>query len=515
MTMSMGINNNEIHGLDWGAAFRDKPIMLKSHAEVSAFLQGRITKNMALHEDTFTLSTNDNYRNQNTLYEIPNSEKGSAFLDFGFLIRDESSCLKGSLSDAQDADFYNFHIPIIRSFQNDYDIEVNIDLPEGSNYNLTLYDEYGNQVGKAEWNGDNRKSLKIPNWDTSTNKYSIKIENESGEEVAPDDYYKISFHVSKSEEHEKTDAITEAYGAWQIAKSRNLPEQQEYLDRYNELLQEAETNYTKEVEQLHQKQYESLPAEKRYKGNSSVEELLQDMANGRELNESELTYVKIFSNLKDYEKAQQKAELKNDFSTEFASELENAGISQEDVEGMQVKIASNGTVTVEGIENEAVKKQVENLVEEKYGDRLYQYYIGISDSVGNLSNHTYEYATDVQEVKRQLKAMTGEDISLEDLYIIPMSGGKIGGLPDKAANIINNTKNNAKIERLKDSINDIIGNISQNGDSIPEFTSEFQFQNGEFSVVDSGFHIDMSALEKKMNSEYYGSSYQYKFQEIL
>lgn len=140
--------------------------------------------------------------------------------------------MKGSLSNAQDADFYNFHIPIIRSFQNDYDIEVNMDLPEGSNYNLTLYDEYGNQVGKAEWNGDNRKSLKIPNWDTSTNEYSIKIENESGKEVAPDDYYKISFHVSKSEEHEKTDAITEAYGAWQIAKSRNLPEQQEYLDRY-------------------------------------------------------------------------------------------------------------------------------------------------------------------------------------------------------------------------------------------------------------------------------------------
>lgn len=88
MTMSMGINNNEIHGLDWGAAFRDKPIMLKSHADVSAFLQGKITKNMTLHEDTFTLSKNDNYRNQNTLYEIPNSEKGSAFLDFGFLIRE-------------------------------------------------------------------------------------------------------------------------------------------------------------------------------------------------------------------------------------------------------------------------------------------------------------------------------------------------------------------------------------------------------------------------------------------
>lgn len=50
------------------------------------------------------MSTNDNYRNQNILYEIPDSEKGSGFLDFGFLIRDDTSCLKGSQSNAQDAE---------------------------------------------------------------------------------------------------------------------------------------------------------------------------------------------------------------------------------------------------------------------------------------------------------------------------------------------------------------------------------------------------------------------------
>ena len=31
--------------------------------------------------------------------------------------------------------------------------------------------EYGNQVGKAEWDGEGRKTLTIPNWDTNTNKY--------------------------------------------------------------------------------------------------------------------------------------------------------------------------------------------------------------------------------------------------------------------------------------------------------------------------------------------------------
>lgn len=514
--MGIGIDNSDIQGSAWGAAFRDKPIMLKTNAEVSAFLEGKMTKNMVLNEDTCTLSTNNSYRNRNTTYEIPNSEKGSTFLDFGFLMRDETSSLKGRLDYAGDVDFYNFTIPYNRTLQNNFNIEIYMDLPEGSNYTLTLYDEWGNQVGKAEWDGENRKTLSIPNWDTYTNKYCIKIENENGEEISPDDYYKISFHVSENKEHEKTDAISEAYGAWQIAKSKGLPNEQEYLDRYNALLQEAEANYMKEVEQLHQKQYESLPEEKQYKGNRTVDELLQDMADGKALSEAELEYVKIFANLEDFEKAQQKAGLKNDFSNEFTRELENRGISAEDIEGMSVKIASDGTVTVEGIEDEAVRKQVESLIDEKYKDQLYRYYIGIADSVGNLSDNVYQYATDVQEVKRYLKAVTGEDIALEDLYLTP--NGKIGGLPDKVGNMINNTKNNAKIDRIRDILTDIIQNISRYGNiGIPDFTSEFQFQNGEFSVVDNGFDVDVNALDKRMTPQYTGSNqtYKYKFKEVL
>ena len=51
--------------------------------------------------------------------------------------------------------------------------------------------------------------------------------------------------------------------------------------------------------------------------------------------------------------------------------------------------------------------------------------------------------------------VAGEDISLENLYLTP--DGKIGGLPEKAANLINKTKDNAKIERIKDALINIIG----------------------------------------------------------
>ena len=149
---------------------------------------------------------------------------------------------------------------------------------------------------------------------------------------------------------------------------------------------------------------------------------------------------------------------------------------------------------------------------------MYQYYIGIADSVGNLSSNTYQYATDLQEVRRYLKGVTGEDISLESLYLT--SDGKIGGLPDKAANLINNTKNNAKIERMRDALVNVIGNIRISGDlGIPDFTSEFQFSNGAFFVADSGFSADMGALDVRQTPQssgnMYSDRYQYQFRKVL
>ena len=272
----MGIGSVGEQGSAWGAAFRNKPIFFMTRKETEAFFEGKMHRNMVLREDTCTLSSNNTYRRQHTTYEASDRDKGSAFLDLGFLIKDETSSLKGSLSDKKDVDFYNFSIPYNRTVQNYFGVEVRIDMPEGCDYSLTLYDEYGNQVGKAEWDGEGRKTLSIPNWDTKTNKYCIKVENENGEEVSPDSYYKISFHVSENKENEKTDAIREAFWALHSAYSRRDENWREYLDHYNAVLQETEQNYNKELEQLHQKQFDSLPEDKKYKGGRSVEELLED-----------------------------------------------------------------------------------------------------------------------------------------------------------------------------------------------------------------------------------------------
>ena len=520
----MGVSSVNEAGSTWGAAFRNKPIFFMSRKEMDACVDANGVihksrlKNVELREDTCTLSSNDTFRRPNTTYEVCDKDKGSAFLDLNFLIKDETSSLKGSLSDKKDVDFYNFTIPFPNFQRNYFGVEVYLDMPAGCDYDLTLYDEYGNQVGKAEWDGEGRKKLSVPNWDMDTKKYCLKVENGNGEEVSPNDFYRISFHVTDNKEHEKTDAVREAYGNLYSAYSRKDENWRDYLDRYNEVLRETEQNYIRELEQLQQKQFDSLPEEKKYKGGRTVEELLQDMAEGKELSEAEREYVKIFANLKDAEKAQQKAELKNDLTEDFVKDLEDRGVSREDIEGMRVRIRSNGDVAVDGIEDENIREQVQKLVREKYSDKMYRYYIGTADSVGNLPENAYQYAADVQEVKRYLKGVTGQDVSLQNLYMLP--DGKIGGLPKKADNLINNTKDNVKVDQMRDALRNIIGNIGVSGDvGIPDFTSQFQFQHGAFSVVDSGFAVDMGALDGRLTPQssgnMYSDMYKYGFKIVL
>ncbi len=130
----MEINSNHS---TYGAAFRQKPIFFMSGKETVAFFEGKLKKNMTLQEDTCTLGSNDTYRRQHTTYEV-SDKKGRAFLDLDFLIKDETSSLKGNLSDKKDVDFYNFSIPFNRTIQNYFGVQIYMDMPEGCDYDLTL-----------------------------------------------------------------------------------------------------------------------------------------------------------------------------------------------------------------------------------------------------------------------------------------------------------------------------------------------------------------------------------------
>ncbi|MCX4379985.1 MAG: hypothetical protein OSJ61_28185, partial [Lachnospiraceae bacterium] len=54
---------------------------------------------------------------------------------------------------------------------------------------------------------------------------------------------------------------------------------------------------------------------------------------------------------------------------------------------------------------------------------------------------------------------------------------------------------------------------------IPDFTSQFQFKDGVLSVADSGFAVDMGALDGRLTPQYsgnmYSDMYQYRFKKVL
>ena len=128
----MGITNVNEQSSAWGAAFRNKPIFFMTVKETEALFDGKLHRNMELQEDTCTLGSNDTYRRQHTTYEVSDRNKGSAFLDMGFLIKDETSSLKGNLSDKKDVDFYNFSIPFMNFQRNYFGVEVYIDIDRKS-----------------------------------------------------------------------------------------------------------------------------------------------------------------------------------------------------------------------------------------------------------------------------------------------------------------------------------------------------------------------------------------------
>ena len=52
-----------------------------------------------------------------------------------------------------------------------------------------------------------------------------------------------------------------------------------------------------------------------------------------------------------------------------------------------------------------------------------------------------------------------------------------------------------------------------------DFTSEFKFSNGAFSVADSGFTVDMAALDRRLTPQphdnMYSDMYEYSFRKVL
>lgn len=195
-----------------------------------------------------------------------------------------------------------------------------------------------------------------------------------------------------------------------------------------------------------------------------------------------MKYLEIFSNLKDFDKAQKNEELQNNISAEFTSFLNDLGLDAADT-NFSISINKYGKIQIDGLDNKFLEK-----INEEFGHRLYEYYSSIAESVIRLSKDAYKLVTNIQEIERFLFNATDGKTTINDLYM--KKDCSIGGLPEGLSKVINEAEGNVKYESLREIIKDVLY-YKDNNEILPEYTASFDYSNGVLKVVDNGIFPDI------------------------
>lgn len=440
-----------------------------------------------IHEQTVLVedeeSHNDSYR-QKTKYDDTVDQYFSSY-DVSALLGNKDSYLTGKLDSDSDVDYYIFTYAQKRFYSRmgiSSDITISLeDIPEGSDYELTIYDTYGNQVGMAKDVGNGRKEVTIPNWDGVTDRYIVRVESRDGSRVDSDACYKIK--ISENKDNEKRNQSVEH--AEEMFK-RDGVDKSHVKSKYEE-------GYLSELERLHQEQYNSLPEYQRYIGTKTIQELLDEMASGRTLSEQEKVYLKVFANLSDYERAEASGKIANELYPEIKDCIENAGI---DIEGKDwgIELDATGNVIITGELGDETKAKISEVLSEKVIDKMWDYYVQASDIPTNL----YNYLSYYRDINQFLQKTTDGEYSWKDIVV--GKNGKISGLPSKMCDLLNSQEANARYEQLRDEILRLAGYMNEWGMmDILDFRAGYQFSVAGMSRKDVG---DVNA-PKEMGVQYY------------
>ena len=106
---------------------------------------------------------NDVYRNAATgatqIADIDRYSQGTFDLSLLVAGRNADSYFSGTMNSPCDVDY--FHVDTSSQILSRRPVIVNMEMPEGADYDLVVYDDQGNQVGMAVSNGDGTKTLSL------------------------------------------------------------------------------------------------------------------------------------------------------------------------------------------------------------------------------------------------------------------------------------------------------------------------------------------------------------------
>lgn len=417
---------------------------------------------------------NDIYRNaatKATMIAKVDRYGSQGIFDLSLLISSNAnSYFTGKLSSAADVDY--FHVDVTSQISR-RPVIINMEMPEGADYDLTVYDEKGNQVGMAVENEDGTKTLTIPcDWSNSR-KFVIKI-SQNGSEECMEGNYKLTFSQGKMPRE-----IKDALRRMQTGEAKLMegnPERRAALGAAikakNDARNEAETG------KLHQAQYDALPEELKYKGDSSVEELLEKELREEPVTETERAYIAIYGNQNDIYPIECKKR-KQGLEQEFSMYLESIGLLDKE---FSIHLETGGKAEVSGLDK-VQKEQVENYIESHW-EQFKNVYLTSSDECAKMTDQEYRIAGYVEECNRFLSRVSGGKVSVEDLSIERKVTGwyinseNIVGLPAVIANAINNADSTDKYYDYKQMIHSILNYKKEHG-KIPQYHMNFNWSGKE------------------------------------
>lgn len=418
---------------------------------------------------------NDIYRNAFVDASTSGTVKSycSGVLNLSSLVTgtNENNRFIGSLSSEKDVDYLK--INTISQFFSRRPIMVTMDVPEGCDYNMTVYDKEGNQVGIATDNGDGTKTVKVPcDWSDSTD-FILKIEDADGSPVKPEENYTLKF--VQGEKPDKAEDETK----------KNFQNTSTDAEKKLEIVgfakKEREKLNAEGLAKLHKEQFDALPKELQYTGDESAEQMLARKQNGETLTDAEEAYVQIYGNVNDIQKIEA-SEADQRFQNEFNNALQEAGIPSDGT--MHISISSTGEVEVTGLSNEDNEK-VKKLVEEKFTQQIKNSYLNNSEKIEDMNNYEYRLAGYVEELDHFLNKASKGQVTVDDLEITSVKGiyasvnNVISGLPENVADLVNNADAVSKYYDYKQMMYEVLSYKEQNG-TIPRYNVQMNVSNGRF-----------------------------------
>ena len=410
-------------------------------------------------------------------------------LDLTALINKPDGYLKGSLSDTEDVDYYEFNITEYRalSFAKDTynkDITITLDhIPEGCDYEMVLYDEEGNQVGIGKENGNGGLSITIPNWNSDNRGYTVKVQAKNGSTVNPDAEYHLSFQTTQADKshgaYQEMAEVQKYEGTVRKQMKEGLTDTEE-MRAIKEIRQKYKACYTEQMEKLHKEQAEEIMQGEAVPDDEQIHNLLEKKAAGGELTEQENALLNIFCTAAELDSANASAKMNTTVKDRIFADLQEAGIDISD-SMFSIKIGADGQVSVDGINDNAMKQKIEDVLS-KYSDDLMDIYFSMDSEIQALSDKEKYLLQAAVDVEKFLYKATGGSVSLGDLSV---ENAMIHGLPKTLDDLLNNPGENLTYQDYASDIREILAyKRTQHKDIMSELNVQFIMLESTIQIKD-------------------------------